>query len=230
MVGITAKIFEKLFKELDQSVKVLEMHSRLTQSRRDAVSREFRENKNMMMFTSDVSARGVDYPDVSLVIQLGMTSKEQYVHRTGRTGRAGSSGKSILVLSEFEEKFLESINHLPITDITDSFRLLSILKINYAQNNSSADAIKSLNQVIGNIKDDPDMKSAAEKSYAAFMGFYKSNLKHVKWSAADLINCANSYALDVLKLKELPGLTPKQVGMMGLKGESGIRIVKNREK
>ena len=43
---------------------------------------------------SDVAARGVDYPNVSLVIQLGVPSnRDQYIHRTGRTGRAGKSGK-----------------------------------------------------------------------------------------------------------------------------------------
>lgn len=31
----------------------------------------------------------MDYPDVTLVVQVGMTSREQYVHRLGRTARAG---------------------------------------------------------------------------------------------------------------------------------------------
>jgi superfamily II DNA/RNA helicase len=40
------------------------------------------------MFTSDVSARGVDYPDVTHVIQVGMAPKrESYIHRLGRTGK-----------------------------------------------------------------------------------------------------------------------------------------------
>ena len=35
------------------------------------VSTEFREGNNNIMFTSDVSARGMDYPEVSLVVQVG---------------------------------------------------------------------------------------------------------------------------------------------------------------
>ena len=53
---------------------------------------------------SDVAARGVDYPDVSLVLQLGAPeTREQYVHRTGRTGRAGKTGRAVLLLSDWEE-------------------------------------------------------------------------------------------------------------------------------
>lgn len=49
---------------------VLEMHSRKSQSARTKAAELFRNGKNVIMFTSDVSARGVDYPDVSLVIQV----------------------------------------------------------------------------------------------------------------------------------------------------------------
>lgn len=67
------------------------------------------------MFTTDVSARGVDYPDVSLVLQLGVPpNKDQYIHRIGRTGRAGKDGKSILLISPYEKKFLNELEAIPI--------------------------------------------------------------------------------------------------------------------
>ena len=37
---------------------------------RTKVAGQFREGSGLTMFTSDVSARGVDYPDVSLVLQV----------------------------------------------------------------------------------------------------------------------------------------------------------------
>ena len=40
------------------------------QSKRTKVSEQFREGSDLVMFTSDVSARGLDYPDVSTVIQV----------------------------------------------------------------------------------------------------------------------------------------------------------------
>ncbi len=51
-------------------VPVLEMHSRKSQAQRTRAADQFRASKRCIMFSSDVSARGVDYPDVSLVIQV----------------------------------------------------------------------------------------------------------------------------------------------------------------
>ena len=66
------------------------LHSRKSQSYRTKASSAFRDAKTAVLIASDVAARGVDYPDVSLVVQLGAPdNREQYVHRTGRTGRAG---------------------------------------------------------------------------------------------------------------------------------------------
>ena len=44
----------------------------------------------------------MDYPDVSFVLQVGLTDRDQYIHRLGRTARAGKSGTGILVLAPFE--------------------------------------------------------------------------------------------------------------------------------
>lgn len=54
------------------NLNVREIHSRKQQSYRTRVSDEFRRSKGLILVTSDVSARGVDYPDVSLVIQVGL--------------------------------------------------------------------------------------------------------------------------------------------------------------
>ena len=45
---------------------VKEIHSRKSQSQRTKTSDEFRKGTDMILFSSDVSARGVDYPDVTL--------------------------------------------------------------------------------------------------------------------------------------------------------------------
>lgn len=53
-------------------MNVREIHSRKPQLYRNRVSDEFRESKRLILITSDVSARGMDYPDVTLVIQVTM--------------------------------------------------------------------------------------------------------------------------------------------------------------
>eukprot|EP00729_Bicosta_minor_P009051 gene9051-23845_t len=88
-------------------IPVLDIHSRKSQSQRTKASDQFRKAKSAVLFSSDVSARGMDYPDVSYVLQVGCaSSREQYVHRIGRSGRAGKSGEAMLLLCDFEAFFL----------------------------------------------------------------------------------------------------------------------------
>ena len=60
------------------------------------------------MFATDVAARGLDLPDVSVVVNFDMPRDvEQYVHRIGRTGRAGKTGTAITLFhGEGHEKAL----------------------------------------------------------------------------------------------------------------------------
>lgn len=53
-------------------MSVREMHSRKPQLYRTRISEEFRESKRLILVTSDVSARGMNYPDVTLVIQVSI--------------------------------------------------------------------------------------------------------------------------------------------------------------
>ena len=48
-------------------------------------------------------------------LQVGVASdKAQYIHRLGRTARAGKSGKGMLLLGDFEERFLGALQELPL--------------------------------------------------------------------------------------------------------------------
>ncbi|KAG0681800.1 mRNA splicing protein prp28 [Pichia californica] len=63
--------------------------------REEAISRMKSGDANVLVAT-DVAARGIDIPNVSLVINYQMTKNiSEYVHRIGRTGRAGQSGTAI---------------------------------------------------------------------------------------------------------------------------------------
>ena len=111
------QLYAEAFGQFPCDMQVLEMHSRKSQAQRTKVADQFREGTNLIMFSSDVSARGMDYPDVTAVIQVGMPSeKAQYVHRLGRTGRAGKAGGGYLLLAEEEKPFLKMIADLPVRD------------------------------------------------------------------------------------------------------------------
>ncbi|KAI5419648.1 DEAD-box ATP-dependent RNA helicase 26 [Lathyrus oleraceus] len=68
--AMVTRLVADLLRELNLNVR--EIHSRKPQSYRTRVSDEFRKSKGLILVTSDVSARGVDYPDVTLVVQVGL--------------------------------------------------------------------------------------------------------------------------------------------------------------
>lgn len=70
--AVSTGFFAQLFNWTAGFGQVLEIHSRLTQAARARVSRQFRESRNSILFTTDVSARGVDYPGVTQVLQVGI--------------------------------------------------------------------------------------------------------------------------------------------------------------
>jgi ATP-dependent RNA helicase MSS116 len=178
---------------------VFEIHSRKSQAVRTKAADKFREARAAVMMSSDVTARGMDFPDVTMVIQIGVPSaREQYIHRLGRTGRAGKTGKGLLMLDPAEKFFLNGVRDLPIEVLNPAI-------------DSQVD--QRVRKAISRIN--PDTKAQA---YSAWLGFYNGSSGKMKWSKDDLIFAANNYALETLQCESLPGLLKKTVGKMGLKG------------
>ena len=109
------------------NVTIQEIHSRLSQQQRTAASENFRRCNSGILVSSDVTARGMDFPNVTHVIQVGLpSSREQYVHRIGRTARAGKEGEAWLILNEIEAREARSrLRALPI-QANDSLELASL--------------------------------------------------------------------------------------------------------
>ena len=62
----------------------------MSQDIRDSVMKEFRNGESRILITTDLLARGIDVPQVSLVINYDLPNdKESYIHRIGRSGRYG---------------------------------------------------------------------------------------------------------------------------------------------
>jgi len=61
-------------------------------------------------------------------------------------------------------------------------------------------------------------------AYQAWLGFYNSNLKTLRWSPSELVQRANLWATDCIFQPEPPALQAKTVGKMGLKGVPGLRV------
>lgn len=75
------------------------LHGSKTQEQREAALASVRNGTTDVLVATDLAGRGIDVPDVSLVVNFNMaTNIESYTHRIGRTGRAGKSGVAITFL------------------------------------------------------------------------------------------------------------------------------------
>eukprot|EP00439_Symbiodinium_sp_Y106_P012793 s1362_g1.t2 len=117
LTGRVAAYYAEAFRLSGVGLEVYEIHSRLKQQQRTDQSDGFRAAESGILFTSDVTSRGLDYPGVTAVIQVGAPDgRDEYIHRVGRTGRASSAGLGVLLLHDFERDFLDQIGDLRISE------------------------------------------------------------------------------------------------------------------
>jgi len=82
-----------------QGFSAVTLHGSKTQDQREAALLSVRNGQTQVLVATDLAGRGIDVPDVSLVINFNMaTNIESYTHRIGRTGRAGKQGVAITFL------------------------------------------------------------------------------------------------------------------------------------
>ncbi|ORX96557.1 P-loop containing nucleoside triphosphate hydrolase protein [Clohesyomyces aquaticus] len=201
-----------VFKVLLPQFQIFELHSRLSQSTRTSTTNRFKDATSGILFASDVVGRGMDFPNVGLVIQLGLPSAtEQYIHRVGRTARAGKDGRAVMVLFENEAFFVHTNKTLPIKPYP--FDISATLNQHYPT------IEKAFTRV--------DEESKA-KAYQAFLGYNKTYLKKLRLDTKGLVQLANQYA-ESMGCPEPPLIEKRTVGKMGLKGVPGLRIGSRRE-
>jgi ATP-dependent RNA helicase RhlE len=89
------------------------IHSNKTQNYRIRSIRQFDEGFNRILLATDVMARGLDFDNVSHVINFDTPDfPENYMHRIGRTGRAENEGTAILLSTEKEQLYKTQIETL----------------------------------------------------------------------------------------------------------------------
>ncbi len=86
------------------------LHSDINQAGRERILGSFRDGRTEVLVATDVAARGLDVPDVSLVVNFDIPpDPEYYVHRIGRTGRVGRGGVAITFVNPREMPELRMI-------------------------------------------------------------------------------------------------------------------------
>lgn len=93
------------FCKLHPGVSLLHLHGKQKQFKRLEIFQKFTKSKHVVLFATDIAARGLDFPSVDWVVQVDAPEDvETYIHRVGRTARYNTQGKALLFLLPSEEK------------------------------------------------------------------------------------------------------------------------------
>ena len=235
MTGYMATIFERsaLPRRNGSTFKlnVVEMHSRKSQGQRNAAAERFRAGSGMVMFSSDVSARGMDYPGITEVIQVGLTDRESYIHRLGRTARAGREGAGLLILSDFEAgALLPDLSDLPINNAGPASELTGGTAAGLpglppqppfvppvgGGKRAVGDAfvrrfavcppiqpLPAVSAALLGVRNDAELLKEANQAYGAALGFYNGALRKMGWDKPELVAQMNALFL-TLGCPEVP--------------------------
>ncbi|PWA92192.1 DNA/RNA helicase, DEAD/DEAH box type, N-terminal [Artemisia annua] len=96
----TKRDADRLAYALQKSFRCEALHGDISQNQRERTLSGFRDGRFNVLVATDVAARGLDVPNVDLIIHYELpNSSEIFVHRSGRTGRAGKKGSAILMYS-----------------------------------------------------------------------------------------------------------------------------------
>jgi superfamily II DNA/RNA helicase len=102
---------EKNLKE--NNFPITTIHSNMTQEERDIVVKEFRDGKTRLLLTTDLLSRGIDIPQVNMVICYDLPmNKETYIHRIGRCGRFDKKGVAISMVLVNDQNDLKTFNRM----------------------------------------------------------------------------------------------------------------------
>jgi superfamily II DNA/RNA helicase len=109
------------------------MHSKLSDTDRTNILKDFRNMKTRILIATDLISRGIDVEQVGLVINYDITSNpDEYIHRVGRSGRFGKTGVAINFVStsirsdcdkmnKIEYEYKITINELEDLDKVNSY-------------------------------------------------------------------------------------------------------------
>jgi len=123
-------------------IEAMSIHGDKDQSERSEVMRSFRAgDAARILVATDVSARGIDVPDVEYVINYDLPEKvENYVHRIGRTGRGENKGEAVSFCSSEEKEILHEIQDF----ITKPIHVIGVDKEVYSEITTGSKDLQAL--------------------------------------------------------------------------------------
>ena len=201
-------------------LRIIEMHSKLSQEGRTRAADSFRRAKSAIMISSDVTARGMDFPNVTHVIQIGLPpNEEQYVHRIGRTARGDKTGEGWLLITNVETREVrKKLRTMPL--IVDN--TLETAKVDMKEDAQLPEHVAKILTQVGNAaKMVPrELKAAA----------YKADLGIYSWADGQrLIDALNDRVKYGWGMENPPPISRGLVSKLGFNRVKGINIGHDRE-
>lgn len=122
---------ERVLKAMERvDIESLSIHGDKEQAERLKVMSTFKKGDVKVLIATDVSARGIDIPNVDFVVNYDLPEQpENYVHRVGRTGRGTKRGQAFSFCSKQELPLLKEIEEL----LGKKIAILEIDKLDYQQ-------------------------------------------------------------------------------------------------
>lgn len=202
--------------------RILEIHSKLSQGERTRAAEAFRRCESGILLSSDVTARGLDFPNVTHVIQMGLPqSRDQYIHRVGRTARAGKEGEGWLILNPLEADEAPSrLRRLPI----EKDDTLEIAKLDMTK---GAQVGRNAGELLKMYQDSLRKVSSAEKK-----DVYRAQLGIHQWVGRKntLIEYMNNLARFGWGMPDAPMLSPMLAQKLGIARVPGVNIGHDEER
>ncbi|XP_047157555.1 DEAD-box ATP-dependent RNA helicase 3, chloroplastic-like [Vigna umbellata] len=140
----TKKDADEVSLALTSSIASEALHGDISQHQRERTLNGFRQGKFTVLVATDVAARGLDIPNVDLVIHYELPNDaETFVHRSGRTGRAGKEGTAILMYTSSQKRTVRSLEH----DVGCKFEFISPPAMEEILESSAEQVVATLNRV-----------------------------------------------------------------------------------
>ncbi len=85
----------------------------MSQPKRLGALNKFKSGQRNILVATDVASRGLDIPNVDLVVNFDIPSNaKDYIHRVGRTARAGRAGRSIAFVTQYDVESYQRLESL----------------------------------------------------------------------------------------------------------------------
>ncbi|RHN49123.1 putative RNA helicase transcription factor interactor and regulator CCHC(Zn) family [Medicago truncatula] len=129
---------------LTNSITSEALHGDISQHQRERTLNGFRQGKFTVLVATDVASRGLDIPNVDLIIHYELPNDpETFVHRSGRTGRAGKLGTAILMFTGSQRRTVRSLER----DVGCKFEFVNAPSVEDVLESSAEQVVVTLNGV-----------------------------------------------------------------------------------